>query len=92
MTPKERFTVATTIGKNGLKVIRGVYDHKQEKHISESEAEHIFFQEYGVMFNVKKLYVEKVVDIIHKEIQLYNSSCEKGFEITFEDVINKFKK
>lgn len=92
MNPRDRFTAVTTLGENGVKIIRGVYDHLQQKYLTETEAEKIFYKEYGTAINLKDIYIKKLVSIIEKEVEDYNKSCDRGFEITHNDIINHLKK
>ena len=90
MKVKDRFTSITVTGKYGPER-RAIYDHLQEKQISEAEAEKICQEEYGEFIRAKKKVAEKTVELIIAEMNLYNLTCEEGFEITIEDIITKFK-
>ena len=89
MNIKERFTVYKYI--DGTYPIR-VVDNKTKAVITELEAELICQEEYGQQFSNKTNYISKVLDSIIAQIDLYNESCEKGFEITMTDIITKFRK
>lgn len=90
MNIKSRFTVAVVPGKYGPER-RAVYDHLQQKHISEAEAKRICEKEYGAFLEARKKVARKVVDLMIAEMELYNLTCEEGFEITIKDIINQFE-
>lgn len=48
-------------------------------------------EECGTFLKARNKVARKTVDLIRAEIKLYNLTCEKGFEITIKDIINKFK-
>ena len=90
MSIKSRFTVVTVPGKYGPER-RAVYDNLQQKQITEAEAEKICEKEYGAFLKARNKVARKVVDLMIAEMELYNLTCEEGFEITIKDIINKFE-
>lgn len=88
MKIKERFRVFTTPGSDD---IHAVYDHVQEKYITELEAEKICQEKYGKDFQKRTQLILKTIDLIVAEMEHYNEICEEGFEITTQDIINNLK-
>jgi|SRR5690606_4622970 len=85
MNIKERFTIFNndTTGKTI------VLDNENKEVISEVTAEERCIKDYGESFSEKSKFLSKTIDSIIGKIEIYNSYCPEGFDISYEDVIRK---
>jgi hypothetical protein len=87
MEIKDRFTAFENVITGSILVI----DNKEKRTLSIVEAEIICQDEYGEHFSAKSEFISSVIDSLIAGIKHYNTVCEKGFEITISDIVNKFK-
>lgn len=87
MKIKDRFTVF----ENTVTEKTVVLDNKDDRILSLMEADIICQNEYGKHFSAKTEYISKVIDSVISSMKYYNNICEEGFEITVNDIVNKFK-